>query len=89
MQREMQKLSPQARKALVAAQAGPVQALVELAPGASPATLAEPLGRLCADVVSWSAATRLLTLRIDAPRLGDLALLREVTYVQVGGGMRR
>ena len=89
MRRELDKLSPQLRKALIrGASEEPLRALVELAPGAVPDTLTPSPEDLGATVRSWSAESRLMTLSIPGARLVELAACRQVLHVQGGDAFR-
>lgn len=82
------KMSPNAKKAVLTEAASTrVLATVEVRAGVASDELDEHLARLEATRRGWSATSRLLTIEIPAGRLQELAELREVTYLQVGGAM--
>jgi hypothetical protein len=82
-------LSPKARKHLLLGKEGErVRALVQFAPAADPAQLTEKLENLGAVVESIDEETRLARIETEARRLGELAELEEVIYVEAGEAYR-
>lgn len=85
------KLSPQARKAIM--KNDPLvqlKAIVELAPGKTPDDLAmRDSGTGGPELLSWSPKSHMMTLLATAETLDALAKDTAVTYIQVGGAMRR
>ncbi|GAB2184654.1 hypothetical protein [Roseibium sp. LAB1] len=85
------KLSPQARKAIMKNDPkARLKAMVELAPGKTPDDLAmRQTGAGAPELLSWSPQSHLMTLLVTAESLNALAEDTAVTYIQVGGAMRR
>ncbi|WP_157139662.1 hypothetical protein [Roseibium aggregatum] len=85
------KLSPQARKAIMKNDpSAQMKAMVELAPGKTPDDLAmRDTGTGGPELLSWSPNSRMMTLLVTAETLNALAKDSAVTYIQVGGAMRR
>ncbi|AQQ04866.1 hypothetical protein B0E33_15920 [Roseibium algicola] len=85
------KLSPQARKAIMRNDpSAQMKAMVELAPGKTPDDLAmRTTSAGTPELLSWSPQSHLMTLLVTAENLNSLAEDTAVTYIQVGGAMRR
>ena len=84
------RLSPKAKKLALLGEEGEfVSALVKVAPNADVDALQLELTGLGAQISSWMARTRLLTIAVKASQLETLTNLEDVAYVDVATEYRR
>jgi hypothetical protein len=78
------KLSPQAKKAVMLGSDQLVVALVQMAPAADRVGTVHSLQALQAVLRSWSNATGIATVELRADKLDRLADLEGVVYIEIG-----
>ena len=79
------RLSPQAKRQFLTAAEGDVfHGLLQIAPTADVSGLRQDLTEVGATVQSWMEETRLMSVDVPAERIGDVADLHGVTYVEAG-----
>lgn len=84
------RLSPTAKKQLLSAREGDMcQGLLQIAPAADVPSLRRDLAAVGASVQSWMEETRLMSVQVPAERLGEVADLQGVTYVEAAGKYQR
>jgi hypothetical protein len=78
------KLSPQAKKAVMLGSDQLVVALVQMAPAADRVATERSLQALQAALRSWSNTTGIATVELRADKLDRLADLEGVVYIEIG-----
>jgi hypothetical protein len=78
------KLSPKAKKALMIGGNESVVALVTMAPNADRAELERAIGALGGAVQTWDRTTAVAAVEAPAAKLGELADLDAVVYIEIG-----
>lgn len=77
-------LGPRAKRSLLTAEEQSVLCALELAPTASRNAFEHEILALGAQILSWDETGRVLTLRVAASELAQIARMKGVVYIEKG-----